>query len=387
MRERKERNLKFIKKRNGQGYWLIDITLNYQRIRRFGGYTKAEALNYLAGLRRAARDGKLDEFLGKAKKTDTFGSYAKTLIESAEWKQKRSWRRDLISLNHLNRFFKDFKLDEINPASVRKYMTERLSQGMAPASINREISLLKSILFRAEYDGIIQSNPIRGRRVKRLEENNSREKIILSMSIDDDKLRRLIEAAPDYFRPILSLAIITGMRQGEILKLRWKDIDFRLGMIRIPAENSKSKKERFIPIDGNLVAMLDSIERRGEFVFTNPGTSERLKNITKVFRSTLKKAGFTAGREKGLTFHDLRHVAAYRLCKQTDVVTASKILGHSSLDMTLRYIHPTDADKRLAIEKSSENLFSGRQNHDSATLGAGFTGETDNDISLLKSIS
>jgi integrase len=76
--------------------------------------------------------------------------------------------------------------------------------------------------------------------------------------------------------------------------------------------------------------MLDSIERRSRFVFIYTEIGDRLKNITRVFESALKRARFTAGREKGLTFHDLRHIAAYRLCKLTDIVTASKILCHSS---------------------------------------------------------
>lgn len=358
----KENNLRFIKGKNGNpSYYKTDITLNYKRIRHYAGRTKEEANAYLAKLIIAAKDGKLEEILNPQKNSDTFGEYAKGLLESAEWKAKRSSGRNEISLKHLNKVFKDAKLGDINPGLVRKYITKRKGDGMQPSTINRELSLLKSILYAAEYDGLIASNPIRGKRVKKLEENNSREKVILEMKLEDEDLRRLVDAAAPDFKPILMLALVTGMRQGEILKMKWKHINFRLGTITIPKENSKNKKERVVPIDSVLFNILDSIERKGEYVFTANATGKHRKRVEGSFKAACEKAGIPTGRKEGLTFHDLRHLAAYRLVKLTDIVTASKILGHSDIKMTMRYVHPTNKDRQLAIEKASENLFQSRQ--------------------------
>ena len=222
------------------------------------GRNKEEAKTYLAKLRIAAKEGKLEELISPKPARDTFGEYARVLLDSAEWKAKRSASRNEISLKHLNRAFRDVQLADINPALVRKYITERKENGLAPATINRELSFLKSILYAAEYDGLIASNPIRGRRVKKLEEANSREKVILEMKLTDSNLRRLVDCAVPHFKPILKIALITGMRRSEILKMKWKDINLRLGTIRIPKENSKSKKERIIPIDSILFDTLDS---------------------------------------------------------------------------------------------------------------------------------
>jgi len=354
---KKEKNLKFIKGQNGKpGYYVTDITLNYKRIRRFAGRTKEAAREYLAKLRLAAMDGKLEEFINPKPPADTFGEYARALLDSAEWKAKRSASRNELSFKNLNRAFKDVRLEEINAGLVRKYITNRIAEGMAPATVNREISFLKSVLYAAEYDDIIASNPIRGRRVKKLEESNSREKAILSLNLTDDDLRRLIDCAASHLKPILTLALITGMRKSEILKMKWKDINFNIGTIRIPAENSKTKRERFIPIDSNLIAMLDSIEKKGDYVFMNPETGKNIVEIKRAFKTALRAAAI-----KGLRFHDLRHLAAYRLVKVTDIVTASKILGHADVKMTLRYCHPSEKDKREAIEKAFENLVSRRQ--------------------------
>lgn len=360
---KKDQNLKFVKGGEGQpGYYVTDITLNYRRVRRFAGYTKEEAKTFLAKLRISAKEGKLEDLISPQSAADTFGTYARSLLDSAEWKQKRSARRNEISLKHLNRAFKDKALMDINAGLVRGYVTGRRNEGLSPATINREISFLKSVLYAAEYDGIIDSNPIRGRRVKKLEEANSREKAILSMNLTDEVQRRLIDCAVSYLKPILELALITGMRRGEIFKMRWKDINFHMGMIRIPAENTKTNRERFIPIDANLINVLDSIERKGSYVFMNEWTGKRRKDTERAFKSACERVGIPTGRKKGgLVFHDLRHLAAYRLVKATDVVTASKILGHVSIQMTMRYVHPTEEDKRAAIEKATESLFQGRQ--------------------------
>jgi integrase len=358
-----ERNLVYVPARDGKpAHYVTEITLAYRRVRRFAGWSKEEARTYLGKLRLAAKEGKLEELIKPEKmKGDIFGVYARALLDSAEWKAKRSASRNELSLKHLNRVFKDTRLSEVSPGLVRKYITERREDGVSPATINRELSLLKSILYAAEYDGLVASNPIRGRRVKKLEENNSREKLILDLNLTDEDLRRLVDSAVPHFKPILEIALVTGMRRGEILKMKWKDVDLRLGTIRVSAENSKTKRERFIPIDANLAAELDSIERKGDYVFMNDWTGKRRKDVDEAFRAACERAGIPSGRKNGLTFHDLRHLAAYRLVKVTDIVTASKILGHASIQMTMRYVHPTDSDKRAAIEKAAENLFRGRQ--------------------------
>lgn len=153
------------------------------------------------------------------------------------------------------------------------------------------------------------------------------------------------------------------MRRNEILKTKWKDVDLRLGMIRVPAENAKTKRGRLIPIDENLIAALDSIERKSEYVFVNSWTGDRRRDVDEAFRAACERAGIKSGRKDGLTFYDLRHLAAYRLVKVTDIVTVARILGHASIQMTMRDVHSTKNGKRAAIEKAYEILFRGHQNH------------------------
>jgi len=364
-KSRNDKNLRFIPAKNGNpGYYVTDVTLNWKRVRRFAGRTKQAAKNYLSALRIAAKDGRLEEFI-KPRPDDTFGEYARALLNSAEWKKKRSASRNEISLKHLNKAFRDTRLCDINPGSVRKYISKRIDSKKSPATVNRELSLLKSILYAAEYDGVIASNPIRGKRVKKLAEESDRAKVLLSLGIvdNDEAQARLVESACPHFRPIVEIALLTGMRKGEILNMKWKDISFPLRSIRIPAENAKTKRERYVPIDSNLFVTLDSIEKKSEYVFMNDWTGKHRKDIREAFRKACKRAGIPSGRKNGITFHDLRHLAAYRLVKTTDIVTASKILGHASIQMTMKYVHPTDHDKHEAMERAGEKLYRTRQNH------------------------
>jgi integrase len=357
-RAKREKNLKYIDGQDGKpGYYVTEITLNYRRVRRFAGHTKEEAKAYLSKLILAARSGELEELISPKPAADTFGEYARTLLDSAEWKQKRSYRRDETSLDALNKKFKNTPLAEIKPGAVRMYMTKRIRDDkVKPATANRELSFLKSVLYKAEYDEIIQVNPIRGRRIKRLTENNNREKQILALNLSDDRLRKLIEAGDDWFRVVLRLAITLGMRQGEILKAEWRDFNLTLRTLRVRAENAKSKEERIIPLDPELAVAIDMLPKIGQYIFSRPD-GKRRRDIRKPWLAACKTAGIESGRSSGICFHDLRHYAARRLVRKTDVVTAQKILGWKTLDMVKRYVHPTDEDKRMAIEAVAADLF------------------------------
>ena len=218
----------------------------------------------------------------------------------------------------------------------------------------------RSILFLAVEDGLIEKNPIRhskrsARRLK-LEENNSREDVVLK-HLTPDKVRALIAAADPFLQPMLKIYALTGMRKNEVLSLRWKHVDLVPGTIMVPREIAKSGHERWIPIDAAIAGILAGISRASDHVFINPSTGRPWNNITKAFKRACKATELPHGRKSGIVLHDLRHFAAFQLVKQTDIVTASRILGHADVKMTMRYVHPSEADKRLAMERVGEALF------------------------------
>ena len=101
-----------------------------------------------------------------------------------------------------------------------------------------------------------------------------------------------------------------------------------------------------------------------DFIFSNPETKTRLKDIAGAFATAKTKAGI-----KGLRLHDLRHTAASKMIEAgVDLVTVSKILGHSTIQMTMRYAHPTPENMRQAVERLGEILDLSRQKVDTVSI-------------------
>jgi integrase len=346
IKQRNDRNLKF-----KDGKWYVDFTYCGKRIRQFGGHTKEKARNTLAKMRLE----KLDEKLGykKPKLEDvTFEKFADDFLNDYAKPNKRSWQRDEFSLKRLKEFFKGDMLGEIGPEKVERFKAKRQAD-VSPSTVNRELACLKTLFSKAVEWGRLETNPIS--KVKKFREPNARERIL-----SQDEARRLIECASPEIQPVLIVALNTGMRRNEILSLKWKDLDFVRDFLSIG--DSKSGKGRKVPMNGAVREALKTIGRQAgtEFVFYNPGTKTHLMNIAGSFSSARTAAGL-----EGVRLHDLRHTAASKMIEAgVDLVTVSKILGHASIQMTMRYAHPTPENMKLAVEKLGEMLDPTRQKVD-----------------------
>lgn len=130
------------------------------------------------------------------------------------------------------------------------------------------------------------------------------------------------------------------MRRGEILGLEWKNVDLTRGLIYVT--NTKSGKDRVIPLNQAARSALESVKRMGPRVFD-------VDWIKMAWTAALNDAEISDFR-----FHDLRHTAATRLADAgTDAFTIAAILGHSTIQMSARYTHATDERKRRAVENMS----------------------------------
>lgn len=262
--------------------------------------------------------------------------------------QKRSWVRDRTAIKHFNEFFKGKFLSTITPELIERYKAARKDAGANLMTINRELACLKTIFNIAILWGKIDFSP--AKQIRRFPVNNIREKIL-----GDEEMRRLVEVAEPRIKPILILALSTGMRQNEILSLKWQNIHFEGNYIFI--EYSKSGKTRQVPMNDLIIETLKNIPRVSEFVFYN---TKKNKNVSPyAVRDAFLRACEKA-KIKGLRFHDLRHCAASAMVRKgIDLVTVSKILGHSSIIMTMRYAHPTPENMKLAINTLGEILEGG----------------------------
>jgi len=253
--------------------------------------------------------------------------------------KKRSWKRDELCLKHLRTFYKGRQLSEIKPHDVDDYKSSRLNE-VSPATVNRELEVLRHLFNLADrWNKFFGKNPVS--RAGLLPLNNQKERIL---SLDEEK--RLLTSCDTYLRNIIITALYTGMRKSEIISLKWENIDLDSNIITIDQTNSKSKKARRMPI--NTVVRRLLLEQRlksavNDYVFlSSKGTPYlRQDSLNRAFKLALQKAEI-----KGLRFHDLRHTAATRMIESGySIVAVKEILGHSSLDMTMRYAHPNESLK------------------------------------------
>jgi integrase len=220
-----------------------------------------------------------------------------------------------------------------------------------PATINRELGCLRTLLNKAVDWGKLEVNPMA--RVRRLKEPPPRERFLTQ-----EEARRLVDGAGPRLKPIVVVALGTGMRRGEILALKWADLDFVRGLISIMM--SKSGKPRKVPMNGVVAEALSAVPRRGEFVFMNGEPGQSITTIKSAFGAACAAAKIT-----GFRIHDLRHTFASRALEAgADLVSVSKILGHSSIAMTAKYLHASGEGQRRAAELMGSFLDSTRQEDD-----------------------
>jgi integrase len=325
--------------KDSKGRWRIYFRCKGRRVRKIIGPSKRQAEERLAALKADILRDPYD--FGRKKPEVLFETNADEFLELYSKQNKRSYARDEISLNHLKEFFKGKYLSEITPDLIEKYRLKRRADGVSLSTINRELACLKTCFSKAIEWEKMERNP--AAKVKKFHEPNTKERILTA-----EEMKRLLNAASPEIRPVLIIALNTGMRRGEILGLRWRDVDFVKGFILI--EDSKSGRSRKVPMNSLIFETLRAMNREREFVFENPETRTNIKDVKTAFKGACRRAEI-----KGIRFHDLRHTAASRMIETgADLVTVSKILGHATIQMTMRYCHPTPENMRRAVEKLSE---------------------------------
>ena len=289
-----------------------------------------------------------------------FKDYAAYWLETYAKEHKRSWTRDVTSINHLNKVFGGMRLDDISREDVMRYraarrqQTSRHNRKFRPASINRELACMRTIFNHAITERKVEYNPCAGRKVL-LPENNKVDNT-LSQTEQGRLFEACLEHCPRRIYWVMACGFGTGMRIGELLGLRWRNVDLENKTITVEAENAKNGKERTIDIGGGLASLLQEIRKvtkpRGPYVF---GGRKPLKSI----RNSFIKAKTAAGIDPKFRFHDIRHTVASRLITELnyDPVTVAEILGHSNPRMLWeRYAHSRQEIKQRAIRELDESL-------------------------------
>ena len=269
-----------------------------------------------------------------------------------EWSKGN--KKPKSSLKHLSRFFGGKALSEISPFMVEKYKLTRKEVGAGPATINRELGCLRNMFNMALKWKKAQVNPVR--EVKFLKEPKEKDRILT----EEEKIK-LLEAVrighkSKHLEAIILTALNTGMRKGEILNLKWSNVDFKNGVITV--EKTKNDEIRKIPMNQKLTQTLEGAKKvsKGDYVFSENG--KPYGDVKTGWWTALEKAGI-----ENFTFHGLRHTFGSRLgMAGVDIKTIAELMGHKDIKMTMRYSHPTPEHKKKAVkilDRVTSNLTTG----------------------------
>lgn len=250
--------------------------------------------------------------------------------------RKRSFSRDeQLYRIRIKGAFGKMRLNQITRQQVQSFHTELLAEGLAPASCDHHLKLMKYMFNLANDWGLFDgTNPISrvplfnaDNRVQHLLSEEELERLMRVLSTDDNRPVCLI----------IQWLLSTGMRLGAALAARWDQVDRKHCLLTIPASIAKSKRNSSIPINSSALEILDQLGTEGkyDYLFVNRKTGNPFTTITKVWDRLRKKAGLPHFR-----LHDGRHTFASLLVNNgVSLYTVQTLLNHSSPVVSQRYAH------------------------------------------------
>ena len=329
------------------GRWVAQVRIEGQRLGKSFS-TQKECRSWIKDMQEQIENGlSVDGF--KMTVHDLFNMWLESIQGSVRPRTLDQYQG--VVRNHLEPVLGEIKLRELQPYQIQQLYNSLLAEGKS----NRTVQLVHSVIHRAlvvgQQLGLVGRNPASAVTPPKVPQKEMQ-------VLDDNQARQLLIAAQgDRYEAMYYLAITTGLRQGELLGLKWEDIDFSSGILqvkrqlqRVPGKGVRLSEpktkagRRQIQLGPESVNQLiihrrrQDIEREGDrweehgLVFpSSVGTPTGQRNLIRSFKRLLKKAGLP-----DIRFHDLRHTAAtLMLLNGIPLIVVSRRLGHSKPSVTL----------------------------------------------------
>ena len=256
---------------------------------------------------------------------DLLARYVTEVIAGNPHEKLHTFRFEAMAKRDIGRL----NLTALTPSAVASYRDQRLLEA-TPGTVIRELACLSAIVNHARREwGITVTNPVPLVRKPAAPKGRDRQ-------LSDDELARLLRALEPtgrrnpWMQPLVQLALETAMRRGELLSLRWSDIDLLTRTATLWV--TKNGDKRVVPLSSRAIAVLQSMPRNiGGVVFPINGFT-----VSAAFDRALDRAEI-----RDFHFHDLRHMAVTELSKRLpNLIELAAVSGHRSLKMLQRYYHP-----------------------------------------------
>lgn len=270
---------------------------------------------------------------------------------------------ELVVRTHLKPFFGNVLAARLTTDLARKYIGARQTKGIANATVNRELALLRRSLNlgRMSTPPKVSKVPF----IPKLEENNVRKGFF-----EDAQYRALLRELPEELKPVLSFAYYTGCRRGEILNLQWSQVDLTHKIVRLEPGTTKNDEARIIPLVSDLLTALGEQKRARDaqhpncdWVFSREG--EQIRSFKAAWAAACVRAGLVdSDGEPTKLFHDLRRTGVRNLVRAgVPEAVAMRISGHKTRAIFDRYNIVSETDLTDAAEKLDQHIRR-RRTHD-----------------------
>jgi site-specific recombinase XerD len=271
-------------------------------------------------------------------------SFADLADDAMEYSKvhKRSYKDDKVRMAKLKEWIGERSADSVSPQEIERWLSGKAKE-LKPATLNRYRALL-SLTFRLGIEnGKVQVNP--ARLVRQRTEGNGR---IRFLSPEEEQaLREVIHIDFLHHEAELDLALNTGLRRSEQYELTWNCVDFQRRQLTVP--RSKNGETRHVPLNDAAIGALRTAEKfknGSPYVFLNDDGT-RLRTPRFWFHAAVVNAGL-----KDFTWHCLRHTFASRLVMAgVDLRTVQELMGHKTIQMTVRYAHLAPHHQLAAVQR------------------------------------
>lgn len=340
--------------------WGFTLQVNGKQVRRFNGaWSEADAQKAMA----AAVLDRDAPALSAGPPTRTLDELAGEYLDFKRAKGKRSLADDALALTRriVPWFGAETLVTEMTALRIAQYDRERsaglsrLKRPVTPATVNRELALIRHMLRLGEEWGYLDKAP----RVRMGKEPEGRLRFL-----SEDEAVRLLKAAGEsqnpYLTAIVTTGLHTGMRRGEILGLAWERVDFARGVLLV--ERTKSSRRREIPMNRAVYDVLEPLAADARRALPAPSPGERRRDPEGlIFRKKASGAAWGSIRTAferacveakvfDFRFHDLRHTcASWLVMRGRSLKEVQELLGHQTFAMTLRYAHLSPERLRQAV--------------------------------------
>lgn len=317
---------------------------------------KTDAERWIQQTESAIREGR--HFKTTEAKKHTLGELIDRYIRDVLPTKRKSEQKQTAQLTWWKKQIGCYLLSEVTPSMIaeqRDHLLREITQRKTsrnPSTVVRYLAALSHAFSIAVKEwGWIEDSPIR--KISKPKEPRGRIRFLN----DEERIRLLLackESSNPYLHTIVILALSTGMRQGELLGIKWSDIDLEKG--RVILHETKNGEIRQVAITGHALQLIKDLGKimRIDTQLLFPGKFPKKPiNIRAAWENAVNNAEIT-----NLRFHDLRHsCASYLAMNGASLSEIAEVLGHKTLAMVKRYAHLSDTHTAGVVSRMNEKIF------------------------------